>query len=661
MADTPSQDGRTGKLATPLAKDKLCLVRFEGTEAMGELFEFRIEAVSTEPNIDFNKALGRYFSVHLDTADNVGRDFSGILTEGRWVGTRLNLQLYRLLLRPWPWLLSLRSECRIYPNMSPKDIIKKALGEGSYGDIVDLMTGDYPTLEYTVQYRETNLNFALRLMEKYGIYYYFSFDKGDGDSPSRHQLVLADSDAHVPLPAPTSVIYLPPTAGGRRDIQQFNDWTTKQEMVSGIFLLDDYDYNKPSADLFAQRESVAQYEHGDMSVFDYTGGYDEKSEGEELAQVRLDAEQNRQQRWFAGGYAPSLAPGYTIQRTSTDGDSQDQTYLILRCSHWYGDQSYAASGGVGASYSGTYELSQSWISYRMPLRTRRPVIIGSQPAIVVGKEGEEIDVDEQGRVLVEFYWDPVFPGKQSRTPSRRVRIGQFWAGVDRGALFLPRIGDEVMVAYEDGDPDRPIIVGSVYNGDNKVSLDLPARKTVSGLLGKSSKGGGSSIHNANAWWFDDLKGREQFYIRARKDLYERVYNNESRHIGGSQTENVGGDETITVGGPTGGGNFTVNAFSTITLNVGPVGSPLTQIVMDGSSITLSVGPGGAVAQIRMDATGVTISGTPASTLMVQPMGITTKTPMTTLTMGPVTFVSPMVTIPTVTIGAGTVGGVAPIT
>jgi type VI secretion system secreted protein VgrG len=237
-----------------------------------------------------------------------------------------------------------------------------------------------------------------------------------------------------------------------------------------------------------------------------------------------------------------------------------------------------------------------------------------------------------------------------------------------------------MVEYENGDPDRPIIVGSVYNGTsenpgNLVSATLPAMKTVSGLLGKSSANGGSTIHTANAWWFDDAKGSEQFHVRARKDLYFRVYNNQNIRVGANVTETVGGDETINVGpvdeeaakvgGSKAGGNFTLNAFESITLNVGPSDMPLTQIKMDQTSITLSVGPAGFLAQIRMDETGVTISGTPISQLMVQPSGITTMTPTVTVGFGPVTFASPSVTIPlaeigVATIGAGTVGGITPL-
>ncbi len=684
MAESPTQDGRAGKLATPLGKDKLCLTRFEGAEAIGELFEYRIEAVSPDAHLDFHSALGKNCSVHLETTDHTGRDFSGILTEAKWAGTRFDLHLYRLVLRPWPWIMSLRSHCRIFANLNVKDIIKQALGDNSFGPIVDLMIEDYPTLEYTVQYRETSLNFALRMMEKFGIYYYFKFDKGDGDSPSQHYLVLADSATHEPLPAPSSILYLPPSPTVPTNFQYFNDWSRQQGVIAGIFELNDYDYNKPNADLSTHEAFPTPPEHS--FVYDYPGGYDDKTVGDRLTKVRQEAERIFGDRCTAGGYAPSVMPGFTVQRTSTDGDSQDDDYLMLRCNHWYGDQSYASTGpGHGAadgSYSGSYELSRFSIPYRMPLRTRRPVIIGSQPAKVISKENQEIDVDKYGRVLVEFYWDDTTGSSgPKKTPSRRVRVGQVWAGLNRGALFIPRVGDEVMVEYENGDPDRPIIVGSVYNGTtenpgNLVSLGLPGKKTVSGLLGKSSSDGGSTINNANAWWFDDAKGSEQFYVRARKDLYFRAYNNQNIRVSANVTETVGGNETINVGpvdqetavggAPTGGGgNFTLNAFESITLNVGLSELPFTQIKMDQQSITLSVGPGGIIAQIKMDASGVTISGTPISQLMVQPSGITTATPNVTVAFGPVTFASPSVTIPIATIGvanigAGTVGGVMPL-
>ena len=662
MADIPTQNGRIGKLATPLGKDKLCLTRFEGTEAIGELFEYRIEAVSADPNVDFNAALGKTCSVHLETTDHAGRDFSGILTEARWAGTRFNLHLYRLVLRPWPWILSLRSHCRIFANLNVKDIVKHALGDNNFGPIVDLMVEDYPTLEYTVQYRETSLNFALRMMEKFGIYYYFKFDKGDGDSPSQHSMVLANSATHELLPAPSSITYLPPSFGGPGDFQFFNDWSRQQAIIPGIFELNDYDYNKPSADLSTHEAYPTPPQRS--LLYDYPGGYDDKALGDRLTKVKQEAERVFEDRCTAGGYAPSLTPGYAIQRTSPSGNSQDDDYLILRCNHGYGDQSYASTGrGQGAadgSYSGSYELSRFSIPYRVPLRTRRPMIIGSQPAKVISKENQEIDVDKQGRVLVEFYWDDTTGSNApDKTPSRRVRVGQFWAGSSRGALFIPRVGDEVMVEYENGDPDRPIIVGSVYNGNNTVPMNLPGQKNNSGILTKSTP----NSQGYNFLLFNDTAGSEVVKLRCQRDLMFKALRNEQRDIGADQTENVGGNETINVGpvdpaaagGSAGGGNFTLNAFQSITLNVGPADMPLTQIKMDQESITLSVGPGGLLSQIRMDASGVTISSTPVSQLMVQPDGITTMTPTVTVGFGPVTFASPSVTIPVAEIGVATIG------
>jgi type VI secretion system secreted protein VgrG len=253
-------------------------------------------------------------------------------------------------------------------------------------------------------------------------------------------------------------------------------------------------------------------------------------------------------------------------------------------------------------------------------------------------------VDKLGRILVQFYWD------RKNKPSRRVRVAQVWAGSNRGALFTPRVGDEVLIAYEEGDPDRPIVIGSVYNGTNTVPMTLPDKKVKSGILTQSSTGGGGY----NMLLFDDTKGAEKVKLRSQKDLMFKALNNEQRDILNSQTENIGQDETINVGFPDGSGNFTLNALNTVTINVGPKSMPLTQLIMDTSSITLNVGPGGILAQIVMSAAGVTISGTPASQLMVQPSGIMTTTPTLTFTYGPALFAS-VVTIPTAVIGAGTVG------
>jgi type VI secretion system secreted protein VgrG len=520
-----------------------------------------------------------------------------------------------------------------------------------------------------VQYRESDLNFVCRLMEEYGIYYFFEYEKGDGSSPTKHTLVLADSKSgHQGVPGLSSVSYLPITGYVRRDAQQFDEWATYRGFQSGRFVLNDYDYEKPGANLVADADHSGGYAHGSMEIYDYPGRYDDQGEGKTLAKVRLDADQAKDQRRSAAGYAPSLTPGFTVNRTSPEGyASEDIEYLVLRCTHSYGYQTYEsnrARQGGEANYVGAYELASSDRQFRSPLLTRKSVIQGPQTAKVVGQQGEEIDVDKEGRILVQFYWD------RKKNSSRRVRVGQIWAGKYQRSLFIPRIGDEVVVQYLEGDPDRPLVVGSVYNGDNTVPVDLPANKTKSGINTDSSKG--HSGHNTFS--FEDKVGDEYVNLRAQKDLNVTVLNNETRQIGGDNTITVG---DMTIGSQSVSGNYTLNALKTATINVGPSGSPLTQIVMDTQSITLNVGPSGmaaqivmnmtgitlnvgpsgALAQIMMGPTGVTVSGTMASMLMVQPMGISTMTPMMNLMAeGPITFVSPMVTIPLVTIGAGTASG-----
>ncbi len=646
MGDDLSQDERIGKLTTPLGDDKLVLSRFDGGESLSELFEFRIEAIAAEANIDFNAALGKSVTVKLKTPDGKDRYFNGLLAEARWAGQRDTLYAYELVIRPWLWLLSLTSDCRIFSQKSPRDIIKQVFTDRGFSDFRDELKSSYPTLEYCVQYRETDFVFVSRLMEQYGIYYFFEYSDG------KHTLVLADMKAsHKPADGLSSVEFLPARQGGRPQVQRLEDWLRGRRVRSGSFVLNEYDYNKPPANLLANSDKPGGYAHDSMEMYDYPGEYTDLGVGTTLAQIEAEAAQSLDDRRTATGWALSLYAGALVTLTKHPVGAENQEYLVVGCSHFFDGQHYRSGGGAQQpSYVGNYELTPSSRQFRAQLDTQRPHIAGVQSAHVVadkGNEGAEIDVDKLGRVLVQFYWD------RKKALSRRVRVAQFWAGAQRGALFLPRIGDEVMMTYEEGDPDRPLVVGSVYNGTNTVPLTLPSKMTKSGILTQSSKGG----NGYHMLLFDDTAGSESVKLRSQKDLMFKALNNEQRDIGANQTENIGGNETITVGGPTGGGNFTLNALQTITLNVGPSGSPLSQIVMTTTGITLNFGPSGTLAQIMMGPTGITLSATPMSQLMIQPTGITTMTPMMNLMAeGPITFVSPMVTIPMVTIGAGTCSG-----
>ncbi len=606
MADALSQDQQQGKLTTPLGPNALVLASFSAIEGLSELFEIRIEAMSIQGGLDFSSALGAGSSIVLKTPDGGKRYFHGLMTEARWAGTREDLYIYQLVLRPWLWLLTRTSDCRIFAQMSPLDIIKQVFSDRGFSDYRDVTTISPPTLEYCVQYRETDFNFVCRLMEEYGIYYFFEHSETEG----KHMLMLADGkSSHQPAPGLSSVVYNPVDDAGRREMQYLETWSLGRNAQSGQYTLEDYGYKKPPANLLAQSQSPGGYAHDSMEIFDYpysyvdTEGNDlmDQGIGEKFAKYRLEALQSLDKRRSSTGGAPSLFPGGLVTLERHPDNDENKEYLITHCSHNFGTQTYRSGGGGQVGYAGNYESTPSDRQFRAPFLTRKPEIAGYQSALVIKSQdgGPEIDVDKLGRILVQFYWD------RKKKPSRRVRVAQFWAGSNRGALFVPRVGDEVLIAYEEGDPDRPIVIGSVYNGTNTVPMPLPDKKTESGILTRSSTGG----NGYHMFLFDDTAGSEKVKLRSQKDLMFKALNNEQRDIGASQTENIGQDETINVGFPSGSGNFTLNALNKVTINVGPQGSPLTQLIMDTSSITLNVGPGGSMSQIVMNQTSITMQST----------------------------------------------------
>jgi type VI secretion system secreted protein VgrG len=589
MADPLSQDERAGKLSTPFGDDVLVLSHMNAVEALSELFEFRVEAVSLQANLDFNSALGLGCAITLKTVDNLERYFNGVMTEAHSAGGQHDLYFYEIVLRPWLWLLTKTSDCRIFPNMTPLDIIKKVFSDRGFSDFRDATTSPPPTLEYC---------------EEYGIYYFFEH------SDSKHTLVLADGkSSHQPVPGLNSLPYIGVEEGGRRELQHVETWSRGRRAQSGKFTLNDYDYNAPPKNLLADFEKPGGYAHDSMEIYDYPGAHNDQGKGTTLAKVKVELAQSLDNRRASAGAAPSLFPGALVTLKDCPIGAENQQYLVTHCSHSVDAQSYRSGSATGdRAYVGHYEMTPSDRQFRALVVTPKPTIAGFQSALVIRdkkNEGEEIDVDELGRIFVRFYWD------REKKHARRIRVAQIWAGNNRGALFKPRVGDEVLVVYEEGDPDRPIAVGSVYNDTNTVPMTLPDKKVKSGILTQSSKGG----NGYHMLLFDDTAGSEIVKLRSQKDLMFKALNNEQRDIVNSQTENVGQDETINVGFPVppgdspGSGNFTLNALNKVTINVGPQGSPLTQLIMDTSSITLNVGPGGSMSQIVMNQTSISVTST----------------------------------------------------
>jgi type VI secretion system secreted protein VgrG len=530
MAGQLSQSERVAEFKTPLGKDVLVLINIEGTELLGGLFEFKVEVLSEQENIDFDKALGQGCTLKLKAYQGKERIYNGILTQAQWVGKIENFYHYRLILRPWLWMLGHKADCRIFLDKDVKDIIKEVFTKAGFNDFEFRTNGDYEKIPYCVQYRETDLAFVSRLMEQYGIYYFFEHSDG------KHSLTLADSrSSHKAIADLPKVPFIPLSESELRPEQHLYSWVSERRFRTGKVQFNDYDYLKPKKNLLAPSEASEKYTHAKLEVYDFPGKYDEEDKGKKLSRFRLEAEQAADHRRIIEGDAASLHPGglVTVEKHPTSAENKE--YLIVRADHRFSSHHYRSvkadtvapgseDGGENQIYHGYYEFQPSDRPFRMLPLTPKPRIHGIQTAKVVGKKGEEneeISTDEHGRIWVQFFWD--------RDPKLTcpIRVAQVWASKKWGGIFIPRVGMEVVVEFLEGDPDRPLVIGAVYNGDNKVPYDLPDNKTVAGWKSDSSKGG----NGYNEFIFEDKKSSENIRMHAEKDHNVTVRNAETWTIG----------------------------------------------------------------------------------------------------------------------------------
>jgi len=606
---------------TPLGSDALAFVSMSGHEALGEPFEYVVDLASDDFNIDLTQMLGQPMAVHLEIGDDK-RHFHGQVASVDFAHSDRPGAGYRAVLRPWLWLLHNAANCRIFQNKSVPDIIKQVFQDAGFSDFDDSLSGEYSKYDYVVQYRESDFNFVSRLMEREGIYYYF---RHGADS---HTLVLADSiTAHQTLPNCAELAYFPPDPHRDAQIEYVDRWALTQRVTSGAIALRDFDFERPSADLGASVSSPKDHNAAGSELYDYPGGYTVRSDGQTQARVRLERVQEPYERAAGHTNARDLATGGLTTLTDYPRDDQNREYLITWTATMLAGPSQFSGSGSAPTFSCDFGAIDSSIQFRPSLRAKKPLVEGPQTAVVVGKTGEEIWTDKYGRVKVQFHWDR--EGENDENSSCWVRVSQVWAGTNWGAMHIPRIGQEVIVDFLEGDPDQPIITGRVYNGSNMPPYALPGNQTQSGIKSRSTKGG--AIPNANEIRFEDRKGSEEFYLQAEKDLRSLVKNNEtatvvadrSRSVGGNdalsvgknQTLNVGATESLTVGGnetisvtgnesATVGGNQTVSVAGSDSTTVGgsqslTVAAARSEVVGAGESIVVggarSVAVGGAQA------------------------------------------------------------------
>ena len=513
-------------IKTVLDADAVFARKLTGDEGMSRLFEYRIDVYGEEADITYSDMLGTNATVRLALPDDEMRYFNGFVREIRFTGVDDHQWTHHeLVLVPWVWFLTRTADCRIFQNQDTQQIIDTVLKEQGFSDYTFQLTETYPTHDYCVQYRETDFNFISRLMEEEGMFYFFRHEDG------RHEMVIGDSaSCHEPWLAHEEIPYTG-SSGVAVARDGITSWNPSEELLPCAYTLNDFDFEAPAKNLRAKANQSREHAASTFEVYDYPGRYVDSGEGERRAKVRLQEEQCHYFSAQAKGNSRALAAGYKF--TLTDYAAPHEGSFVTT------DTSLAISAEESdgrSMFSVEARVIDAEAVFRPPRTARQPFMHGPQTAIVTGPAGEEIHTDKYGRVKVQFHWDR--EGKGDENTSCWIRVSQNWAGKRWGAMFIPRIGTEVIVDFLEGDPDRPIITGRVYNAATMPPYDLPAEKTKSTIKTSSSKGG----QGFNELRFEDKKGEEQIFIHAEKDEDVRVKNNAREWIGANRHLIVQGEQ-----------------------------------------------------------------------------------------------------------------------
>jgi type VI secretion system secreted protein VgrG len=527
---TYSQEKRPIKVKTALGADELLLSGFSGAEAVSQPFAFTLELLSQNAAVDPKSVLRTPATVTVVLPGGGQRFIHGIVSRFVQLGQQDDLTFYRAEVVPWLWFLSLSSDCRIFQNLSVLEIVEAVFKDHGYSDFEIKCTKSYPKREYCVQYRETHLDFVSRLLEDEGIFYFFRHEDG------KHTMVLADSPSAVqPCPGQPSARLGVQAAGPAEDL--VTQFEREHVVETGKITLRDFDPLQPALRLEGTVTGAEKEER-----YDYPGNFTVLDEAERYARLRLEAEEARQHVVRGGGTCRGMQSGHRFDLKEHYRKDVNQAYQLLEVRHQARTGDYRAWDTEPLDYQNTFVAIPHSVPYRPPLRTPRPGPAGHQTAVVVGKAGEEIWTDKHGRVKVQFHWDR--KGKKDENSSCWVRVSSLWAGKSWGAIHIPRIGQEVVVDFLEGDPDRPLIVGRVYNADQVPPYALPDQGTQSGIKSRSSKSGGTD--NFNEIRFEDKKGSEHVFMQAEKDLTVNVKNDEKRTVLHDRTTEVTRNDTRTV-------------------------------------------------------------------------------------------------------------------
>ncbi len=527
------------RITVTLPAGELLFWKLSGREAISESFELSLTLLGTDARIDRSRLLGQPVTVTIPTQSLLSsRYINGKVTRVAVSATELSgtrYAVYTLTVEPDLWPMKRDRNLRIFQGQTVPQIVKTLLGEYQV-NLEDKLTGSYRTWEYCVQYQESSFAFISRLMELEGIAYHF---KHEAD---KHTLVLTDAEGSFePFGGYEIIPYHQTPSGGSTSEEGISQWALADSVTPGIYSLDDYDFRKPNAWLFQARQNPASPVPGSIDVYDWPGRFVEHGHGEFYARIRQERWQVEHQQISGTATAMGIAPGNTFALTSAPFFSDNGQYLTTAADYQFEENRYASGDGGETIHRTEFTVIPAAVVYRPAQGTAWPRTYGPQTARVVGPQGESIWTDRYGRIKVKFHWDRLAKGDD--TSSCWVRVSSAWAGQGFGGVQIPRVGDEVVIDFINGDPDRPLVTGRVYNEASMPPWALPAAATQMGFLSRTKDG---SSETANALRFEDKAGEEQVWIQAQKNLDTNVKNDETHSIAKNRTHFVGEDETLRV-------------------------------------------------------------------------------------------------------------------
>ena len=518
--------------------DRLVLDTLSYEDALGRPFECTIDVLSEDHSIDDQDLLGTSLTVSHEPVDGRKHFINGLVSEVAYFGIFKDYSRYQIIIRPWFWFLKHTTDSRIFQKKSVPEIISVICKDThSFTDFKITLNGKFEKRDYCVQYRESDFDFVSRLLEEEGIYYYTDHTE------EKHTLVFVDDSAsHKPIKGDTQdkVEFRSP-GKAPVDLKHISEWTFSSRVQPTNVTLNDYNFEEPKADLAAKSTITRKHQLSKFEKYDFPGRYMAKNVGTQLAKRWAEEQQLDSNEFLASGNEPALATGLLFKMVSHPRkDQNDVKYLITRSSVRIvsGEiEVFSKRENERVIDFAAIKQTQQFRPHRL---TPRPIVTGPQSAVVVGKSGEEIWTDKYGRVKVQFPWDR--EGKNDEDSSCWIRVSHTWAGKGWGSVHIPRLGQEVLVEFLNGDPDQPIITGRVYNAIETTPYALPANQTQSGIKSHSTKTGKDD--NFNELRFEDQKDEEEIYFHAEKDFTQVVENNANIKIGLDKKDK--GDQTIEV-------------------------------------------------------------------------------------------------------------------